>query len=311
MLLRPSNRAELCSALALASSRKERLETWDLSALAALVDHQPADMTATVEAGCTLARLQAALAPARQWLPLDPAHPEQITIGHLLAWNLNGPRRLGCGTIRDYLIGITVALPTGQLIKAGGKVVKNVAGYDLCKLFVGARDTLGIIVEATFKLRPMPETEQIFAAQFDGFRELEKACQRLDSLRCDPVVLDAYRFAPEGPINLAIAFAGAQEDVAGQVTRAVTVVPLAPSSLEYDAAFRNRPGAVTTGSVLPSQAVGVLEKSGAAEFLARLGNGSLHLRGGSAPPPPRPPQFLMDRLKAAYDPAGILPAYAA
>ncbi len=268
-------------------------------------------MTATVEAGCTLARLQAALAPAGQWLPLDPAHPEQTTIGRLLAWNLSGPRRLGGGTIRDYLIGITVALPTGQLIKAGGKVVKNVAGYDLCKLFVGARDTLGIIVEATFKLRPMPESEQIFAAQFGSFAELRQACQRLVSLRCDPVVLDAHRFAPGGSIDLAIAFAGTREDVAEQVARAGTVVPLAPASLEYDTAFWSRPGAVNTASVLPSQAVGVLEKSGATEFLARLGNGSLHLRGGSRPPPPPPPQFLMDRLKAAYDPAGILPALAA
>ena len=114
-----------------------------LEAVAELVEHVSEDMTATVQAGMTLAEFQSGLARSNQWLPVDPPQTEDVSIGELLAGNLNGPRRFGFGTIRDWLIGLAVVLPDGRLIRNGGKVVKNVAGFDLCRLFVGAKMNWG------------------------------------------------------------------------------------------------------------------------------------------------------------------------
>ena len=136
-----------------------------------IVAHEAADMTVTVEAGATLAELNAALALAGQRLPLDPPHPERTTIGALIATDVSGPLRLSQGKVRDLLIGITVVLADGTAVKGGGRVVKNVAGYDLMKLFTGSFGTLGVIVEATFKVRPRPEREAVFvipAASIDA-----------------------------------------------------------------------------------------------------------------------------------------------
>ena len=122
-----------------------------------IVAHEAADMTVTVEAGATVTQLNDALSSAGQWLPLDPPHPDATTIGALIATNASGPLRVSQGTVRDLLIGITIVLADGTAIHGGGRVVKNVAGYDLMKLFTGSFGTLGIIAEATFKIRPRPE----------------------------------------------------------------------------------------------------------------------------------------------------------
>jgi glycolate oxidase FAD binding subunit len=121
-----------------------------------VVEHAWGDMTATVEAGCTLQQLQQTLAEHGQRLALDPLWPEQATIGGILATNDSGPLRIRFGSLRDLIIGITLALPDGTLAKSGGKVVKNVAGYDLPKLATGSLGTLGIITQAIFRLHPVP-----------------------------------------------------------------------------------------------------------------------------------------------------------
>jgi glycolate oxidase FAD binding subunit len=131
-------------------------------ALKRIVAHEAADMTVTVEAGATLAEVNAALAKARQHLPLDPPLPERTTIGALIATDGSGPLRLAHGKVRDMLLGVTVVLADGTTVKGGGRVVKNVAGYDLMKLFAGSFGTLAAIVEATFKVRPCPEQEALF-----------------------------------------------------------------------------------------------------------------------------------------------------
>jgi len=130
-----------------------------LDRLDAILAHEAADMTVTVQAGCPLVRLQAALAETGQWLPLDPPRPDLTTVGGLIATNLSGPLRASQGTVRDLLLGVRVVGAGGKVIASGGKVVKNVAGYDLSKLQVGAFGTAGVIVEATFKVRPVPEHE--------------------------------------------------------------------------------------------------------------------------------------------------------
>jgi glycolate oxidase FAD binding subunit len=132
----------------------------DLSGFSRILAHEPGDLTVTVEPGATLAQVQAVLAEKNQFLPLDPPFADQATIGGIIATDAFGPSRVGYGSVRDWLIGLTVIDPQGRVIKGGGKVVKNVTGYDLPKLHVGALGTLGVIVEATFKVAPQPETSR-------------------------------------------------------------------------------------------------------------------------------------------------------
>src|SRR5271163_3191861 len=128
-----------------------------------IIEHAWADLTVSVEAGCTIHKLQSALAQHGQRLALDPLRPEQATIGGVLSTNDSGPLRLRFGALRDLIIGITLALPDGTLAKSGGKVVKNVAGYDLPKLATGSLGTLGIITQAIFRLHPIPRETRILS----------------------------------------------------------------------------------------------------------------------------------------------------
>ncbi len=132
----------------------------DTTRLTGITDYEPADYVVAVRAGTRLRDLQAELGRHSQWLPLDPPGMSVATVGGIIAANRNGPRRLLYGPIRDMVIGIRVALPTGEVIKAGGKVVKNVAGYDLTKLFIGSLGAAGVITEATFKISPHPREGQ-------------------------------------------------------------------------------------------------------------------------------------------------------
>ncbi len=138
-----------------------------LKRLDRVIEHEPGDLTATVEAGITLGALQAYLGRRDQWLSLDPASSDQATLGGILASNASGPRRHLYGTFRDLLIGVTVVSAEGTVIRGGGKVVKNVAGYDLPKLFIGSFGTLGVVVEATFRLRPRPDEDRLVVARFE------------------------------------------------------------------------------------------------------------------------------------------------
>jgi glycolate oxidase FAD binding subunit len=133
----------------------------DMTALNRVIDYPARDMTITVQAGITFEKLQATLAQENQWLPLDVPDPEKMTIGGVIACNVSGPRRLGYGTIRDYLLGISFVSDEGLEIKDGGRVVKNVAGYDLMKLHIGALGTVGVITQVTLKVRPLPEKNNI------------------------------------------------------------------------------------------------------------------------------------------------------
>ena len=151
----------------------------DIRSLCSLKTHVPEDMTATVDAGMTLADFQATIGKRDQWLPVDPPAPELITIGELLADNLSGPRRMGFGVIRDWLIGLRYVSAEGDVVFNGGNVVKNVAGFDLCKLMVGNRNALGIIVEATFKLAPKPELEQFFEKSCSTITDVADQINRL------------------------------------------------------------------------------------------------------------------------------------
>jgi glycolate oxidase FAD binding subunit len=132
-----------------------------LTELAEVIDYPARDMTITVQAGITMARLQSLLAGEKQRLPIDVPFPDRATLGGTVAANISGARRYGAGTLRDYVIGICTVGPDGVETKAGGRVVKNVAGYDLCKLHTGALGTLGILTQLTLKVRPLPELQAL------------------------------------------------------------------------------------------------------------------------------------------------------
>lgn len=177
-------------------------------------EHAWADMTVIVDAGCRVADLQRALAEHGQHLALDPLWPERATVGGILSTNDSGPLRLRYGSLRDLVIGITVALPDGTLARSGGKVVKNVAGYDLAKLFTGALGTLGVIVEAIFRLHPLPR--QTRSLTFGGTpAALNQLLLAILASRLTPTGLQ-LRAAPSGA-HLDVRFDGTAAGILAQI----------------------------------------------------------------------------------------------
>ncbi len=169
-----------------------------------VVEHAPHDMTVTVEAGLKLTSLQAHLARTRQWLALDPALDPNATIGGIISTNLSGARRLRYGGVRDQIIGIRVVLPDGTIAKGGGKVVKNVAGYDLPKLFTGALGTLGVLVAATFRLYPLRAASRTVVLSAPTAAPLCDLAERVIASTLEPTALDVMS-APAAGVGCVMA----------------------------------------------------------------------------------------------------------
>ena len=180
----------------------------DLSGLSGIVEYTPADMTVTVYAGTPLADLQAELSANGQMLALDPPCAERATIGGILATNDSGLRRLGYGTARDLVIGTRVATMDGRLTRAGGKVVKNVTGYDLNKLYIGSLGTLAVLVEVSFRLHPLPARTRTVAARFADVASAMSAALRLTRSPLGPLALTLAGGATEPPVQSHVEFAG-------------------------------------------------------------------------------------------------------
>jgi glycolate oxidase FAD binding subunit len=288
------------------------VKAMDLSAIGELIEHVPEDMTATVQAGMSLGDFQTQLAQQNQWLPVDPPCPADRSIGALLAGNTTGPRRFGFGTVRDWLIGIAAVLPDGRLIRNGGKVVKNVAGFDLCKLFIGSRGTLGVIVEATFKLLPKPEAELFLKNECASLDDAEQLLEQLWQSDLQPHVLDLHRLDGQ-PVNLVAGFSGARADVEAQTKTASELGLRTETNLDYDAAFRAT--AHMTESVAPAEIISFLRSITDCDFVARAGNGVVYVRhhhpekfkGGIGDDLVFDPPALQTRIKNIFDPEGILP----
>jgi glycolate oxidase FAD binding subunit len=186
-----------------------------------VLEHAAGDLVVKVEAGARLADLQAALAPAGQWLALDPPEPD-ATVGGVVAANASGPRRLRYGTARDLIIGITVVLADGTVAHAGGKVVKNVAGYDLGKLFCGSLGTLGLIAEATFRLHPRPAAAAVVTLQVERPEQVWAAVGRL--LRSTLVPSAIELTWDERPGLLTVVVEGIRPGVEAQAATAVRLL---------------------------------------------------------------------------------------
>lgn len=194
----------------------------ETTGLAGIVDHVPADLTVTVRAGTRLAALREALAAAGQILPLDPPHVARgATVGGVIAANSNGFGRHRYGGVRDLLIGLRAALADGTLVRTGGRVVKNVAGYDLDKLFTGSLGTLGVIVEATFKVLPLPPATRATVVAFRGAADAFGAADALLRTSLRPSALVAERAA--GRWRLTVAAAGEPAPVQRAMAEAARV----------------------------------------------------------------------------------------
>lgn len=199
------------------------------SRLDQIIEHEPADLIAVAQAGVKLADFNSKLEENGQWLPLDPPDDGRATIGGVVATGLGGAQQFGYGRPRGSVIGMKAVLADGSVIKAGGRVVKNVAGYDLCKLFTGSFGSLGIITETNFKLRPRPACETTVIASGSTPDLLSRARAILDA-RLFPVAgeLLSPAFANrlgittnDGAPVLLVRFAGNEKGVTYQVEQAL------------------------------------------------------------------------------------------
>jgi glycolate dehydrogenase FAD-binding subunit len=227
----------------------------DLSSMDKVIEHGAGDLVVRVQAGLTIGQLAAALAPAGQELALDV--PAEATVGGVVATGTTGPRRLRYGSPRDLLLGLTMVRADGVIAHSGGKVVKNVAGYDLGKLFCGSHGTLGLITEATFRLHPRPGAVAWVTAEFFGASGVVGA-----------------RTASSGTASASTAVASA----AGSA--------LVPSAVELDwpGGTPQSPRPLRVGVLLEGTPSGVDERAGRmSELLASAGGGPVSV-SDTAPP---------------------------
>ena len=162
----------------------------DTRAIGRVIDYPAADMTITVEAGLTLSALRAVLAEKGQRLLIDAPQPDRATLGGIFATNTSGPRRFGAGRPRDQIIGVSFVTSDGALVKGGGRVVKNVAGYDFPRLLTGSLGTLGIIVQMTLKVRPIPEASALAWVPMPDVEALGPMFDRLNTSATRPMALE-------------------------------------------------------------------------------------------------------------------------
>jgi glycolate oxidase FAD binding subunit len=234
------------------------------------IDHVAGDLVATVPAGASLDSVNNALRRERQWLPLDPPRSDRATIGGVIATNDSGPRRHRFGAPRDLIIGIEIALVDGRLAKAGGRVVKNVAGYDLSKLMCGSLGTLAVVTSATFKLSPVAAHSQTLVASLGDLRRLSTLALTLaNTPSISPTAIELQW----PPHRLLVRFettegaAAAQASIAadlceqfGATASVVSGISEADMWHEHETRIFETPGTVVKIAVLPTDAAEMLSK---------------------------------------------------
>jgi glycolate oxidase FAD binding subunit len=202
----------------------------DMSRMAEVAEHTAGDLVARVQAGARMGDVAAVLGQAGQEIALDV--PAGATVGGVVASGLAGPRRLRYGTPRDLLIGITIVRADGTVAKSGGKVVKNVAGYDLGKLFAGSAGTLGLITEATFRLHPLPAARAYVTAEYVA---VSVACDAVAVAANSPLVSSAVELSrpePGGPVRVAVLIEGSADGVKARSARMADL--LGPGSVSAE-----------------------------------------------------------------------------
>jgi glycolate oxidase FAD binding subunit len=300
-----SSLEEAAAALAAAHTEGRRLrigQELTTDGLHRILEHEAGDLTCTVEAGVRLSTLQAALEPYGQRLSLDP--PGDPTIGGLLAENVSGPLRHRFGAPRDLVLGVTLVLPDGTVANAGGKVVKNVAGYDLARLVCGSRGRLALIARVSFRLHPMPKAAQALAVETDDAPAVVRA---LLASQLQPSALDVLH-----PGGVLVLFEGSPRAVSAQVAVAQALVAGVGVAVAVD------PDAWDESRRRQGEAHGVLrfEPGRLAETLAGLDEAVVRPAAGVAYTPgdtvsqgPDPTlELLLERIRLAFDPNGVLAA---
>jgi glycolate oxidase FAD binding subunit len=202
----------------------------DMTRMSGVLEHAAGDLVARVQAGTRMGEVAAELAKAGQEIALDV--PAGATVGGVVASGLAGPRRLRYGTPRDLLIGITIVRADGTVAKSGGKVVKNVAGYDLGKLFAGSAGTLGLITEATFRLHPLPPARAYVTAEYTA---VSVACDAIAAAANSPLVASAVEASlaePGAPVLVGVLLEGSAEGVAARAARMAAL--LGPATVAGD-----------------------------------------------------------------------------
>ena len=184
-----------------------------------VVEHAWQDMTVTVETGTTIASLQSELAKQRQRLPLDALWPERSTVGGMIAANDSGALRLRYGSIRDLILGVTVVLANGTIARSGGRVVKNVAGYDLPKLFAGSFGTLGIITEVTLRTYPLPHSVRTISIPFTDLADANRYMLAIADTSLVPTGMQLRVSSGQSPM-VDVRFEGLEEGITAQVQKA-------------------------------------------------------------------------------------------
>ena len=230
-----------------------------------ILEHRHGDLTATIEAGAPLASVNEILAAHGQRLPWDPPWSHSSTIGGIVATNDSGPSRHGSGSPRDSIIGISIARIDGELVKAGGIVVKNVAGYDLARLFTGSFGCLGIILSATFKLAPIPPASKTVIIDVDSFEAIEPIVHALDSSSLTPTAIEIS----SDPLRLLVKFESIETAANQQAKMACALVgnagnPRVITSDEEQLAWRHHfahwtsDGTLIKLSTVPAELVQIL-----------------------------------------------------
>lgn len=252
-----------------------------------VIDYPARDMTITVEAGIRVEELQLLLGRERQRLAVDIAQAHRATLGGAIATNTSGPGRFGLGTFRDYVLGISAIDGQGRLFSAGGRVVKNVAGYDLCKLLIGSLGTLACITQVTLKLRPAPECRRLLWATFADLLAIDAVLERLTTSQTRPLAVEVLNAKAAWQLNaeaaqalpveypvLCLAFEGTERDTGWQVeTARAEVAEFGPRDM---APIESEPSHALYGALVEYQAASddpltfqaTLPVSRVSEFLA-------------------------------------------
>jgi glycolate oxidase FAD binding subunit len=290
---------EAAELFAAASRTGERVSVseLELAGLDRVLEHEAGDLTCTVEAGIRLSTLNAALGRFGQRLSLDP--PGNPTIGACVAGALSGPRRHRFGTPRDLVLGVTLVLGDGTVVSAGGTVVKNVAGYDLGKLVCGSRGRLGLVVRVSLRLHPVPAAARTVVVEADEPAAVVAALRRSQLV---PSALDVLH-----PGRVAVLFEGGEAAVAAQVAtaRAIAGGEEADEPVWDDA--RDRQAAARGVVRFPPGELAARLAGLEAGTVVRAGAGVAYTPNEAARhAPARPLAALHDRVRAAFDPAGIL-----
>jgi glycolate oxidase FAD binding subunit len=275
------------------------------TSLKGVIDFPARDMTITAETGVTLAELLRITSAEGLQFPVDVPLPEKATLGGVVATNWNGPRRYGCGLVRDYVIGIRAVDGTGTEFKGGGRVVKNVAGYDFCKLLTGSMGTLGVITEVTLKLRPIAEERAWVLSPVSDLAAAEAFFAQLVDFPSVPAcicLLAGKRWVEEASLSgilspmVAVGFEGSNLDVEWSLGELSKMLPAARIELKgYDALLQRlthfpadeKAPLVIRAALVPSGVMpfteAVLKLDPSATVLAHAGSGTVYVAFSEMP----------------------------